>query len=84
MDLFAAIFRDAARVGARSIAIPAISAGKRGFPGTLASAITTAAAATEVIASGGTLDVYIVAYGDENHKAAFERATRRAVCEFIT
>ena len=74
VTLLRQIFREAAKCGVKSIAIPAVSAGKRGFPALLAAAITLAVAATEVLASGGGLEVLVVAYGDENHLDAFECA----------
>ena len=77
------IFKQAAQKGAKTIAIPAVSAGKRGFPSLLASAVTLAHAATEVRASGGDLTVFIVAYGDENHLDAFECAKYHALRKLV-
>ena len=63
-----------------------MSAGKRSFPPLLASAISLALAARECLASGAArdisahgapptaLEVYIVAFGDENWLDAFECA----------
>jgi len=86
LGLVRRIFADAASCGATSIAIPAVSAGKRGFPPLLAAAITLSVAANEVLSCGhGTpqLDVYVVAYGDENHLDAFECAKAEAVRKLV-
>ena len=68
------IFQDAARVNATSVAIPAVSAGKRGFPALLAAAITCGVAANEIMASGGQLEVTVAIYGDEQHRDVFDCA----------
>ena len=83
LGLLATIFREAAKVGARSIAIPAVSAGKRGFPADLASAITLAVAATEILASAFTLDVYVIGFGDENLTESFRQAKLWAASEIV-
>ena len=82
-SLISQIFRQAAERGATSLAIPAISAGKRGFPALLASAVTLAISATEVLSSGGTLDVYVVAYGDENHLDSMTYAKEQAMYKLV-
>ena len=76
-------FALAAEAGVSSVAIPAISAGKRGFPPLLAAAITLSIAAHEVLASRGTLEVHVVAYGDENHLDAFECARQAAITRLV-
>ena len=84
VKMIAGVFRAAASVGATSIALPAISAGKRGFPGGLAASISCAAAAVEVLASGCTLDVYLVGFGDENQGKHFRTGAQLAACELIS
>lgn len=83
VHLIRAIFWEAARVGARSIAIPAVSAGKRGFPPLLAAAITLSVATHEVLASGGDLEVMVVTFGDENHLDAFKEAREAATTRLV-
>ena len=70
-------------VGVTSIAIPAISGGKRGFPSPLAAAITHSVAATEVLASRGTLEVHVVSWGAENHRDAFECAREEVARKLV-
>ncbi|MEC8585888.1 MAG: hypothetical protein VXY81_15050, partial [Pseudomonadota bacterium] len=53
------------QVNAKSVALPAISAGARGFPVHLAACISAAVACSEVLASGGDLRVYLVAYAQD-------------------
>ena len=75
LSLCLQIFRAAAEVGARSVAVPAVSGGKRGFPARAVAAIAAGVAACEVLASGGpSLDVYLVGFGAENHAAIFASA----------
>ena len=81
--LLRAIFAEAARYGCRSIAIPAVSAGKRQFPALLAAAITMRIAAVEVLASGLDLEVIVVAFGEENWLDCFECAKDHAVRRLV-
>ena len=83
LALLRTIFAEAARCGCRSIAIPAVSAGKRRFPALLASAITMGVAAREVLASGLDLEVLVVAFGDENWLDCFECAKDHAVRQLV-
>ena len=83
LALLRRIFSDAAACGATSIAIPSVSAGKRCFPPMLAAAITCAVAASEVLASGGSLSVHLVIWGDERHKAAFAWAREEAARKLV-
>ena len=79
LRLLRRIFVEAARLGVTSIALPAISSGKRNFPPLLNAGLTLAVAATEVLASGGALRVYCVSWGDENHFDAFVCAKEAAL-----
>ena len=78
LGLIRNIFREAARAGVTSLAMPAVSSGKRKFPPLLNASIALSVAATEILASGGELDVYFVSWGDENHHDSFACA-REAV-----
>ena len=64
MALIRRIFKLAAEHGASSIALPAISTGARRYPPHLAAMISVAVARAEVLASGQTLQVYLVGFGD--------------------
>ena len=79
VTLFGRIFGAAASVGATSIAIPAVSAGKRAFPAPVMAAIAAAFAVREMLASGGSLRVLLVGYGAEDHAALFELARQQAL-----
>ena len=83
LKLIKTIFKEAAVRGVTSIAIPAISGGKRGFPSPLAAAITHSVAATEVLASRGTLEVHVVSWGAENHRDAFECAREEVARKLV-
>ena len=72
------IFKCAANVGAATIAIPAVSCGKRGFPIALGAAIAASVAASEILASGSTLKVYLIGYGDEDLTDSFQQALEMA------
>jgi O-acetyl-ADP-ribose deacetylase (regulator of RNase III) len=78
LNLVRKIFREAARVGARSIALPAVSGGSRGYPFEVVTCISAVVAVAEARASGNELRVHLVAFGKWNVESELQKAIDRA------